>query len=83
MGIHTIKTPIPGIFYRRSSPDAPPFATEGATVKVGDTVGLVEIMKSFHPVVSDIEGLVKCFLVDDNAEVVPGQDLVEVEIVDT
>lgn len=79
MGTQTIKTPIPGIFYRRSAPDAPAFVDEGATVKVGDTVGLVEIMKSFHPVVSDVEGIVVAFLVEDNAEVSPGQDLLEID----
>ena len=50
MAIKTIEAPIPGTFYRRPSPDQPPFKGEGDTVAVGDTIGLIEVMKTFNPV---------------------------------
>ncbi|MGA9872327.1 MAG: acetyl-CoA carboxylase [Rhodococcus sp. (in: high G+C Gram-positive bacteria)] len=80
MADHLIKTPIPGVFYGRPSPEAPAYVEPGATVKVGDTVGLVELMKSFHPVTSDVDGVVEAVLVEDNAEVSPGQDIVSVVV---
>lgn len=82
MSTHTIKTPIPGVFYRRSSPDAPAYVEQGSNVKVGDTIGLVELMKSFHPVTSDVNGIVTSVLVEDNAEVSPGQNIIEITISD-
>ena len=50
MADRTIKSPLPGTFYRRPSPEADAFVSEGDTVKPGDVIGLVEIMKSFHEV---------------------------------
>ncbi|ABH00589.1 conserved hypothetical protein (plasmid) [Rhodococcus jostii RHA1] len=74
---HTLKTSIPGIFYRRPSPSEPVYVEVGQEVATGDIVGLVEIMKSFHSVPSDLAGTVVRFLVEDGAEVSPGQDIVE------
>lgn len=76
--IHQVKTGIPGIFYRKPSPAEPNFVEEGQTVAAGDTLGLIEIMKSFHPVTADRSGVVERFLVQDTSEVAPGQDLVEI-----
>lgn len=73
----TIKTQIPGTFYRRPAPDAEPFASEGSSVSPGDVVGLVEIMKSFHEVRAEEGGTVSRFLVDSDDAVEAGQDVVE------
>ena len=72
----TIKTPFPGIFYRRPNPDAEPFVAEGDEVKAGDVVGLIEIMKNFYEVTSDAAGVVERFLVENEGLVEAGQDLV-------
>ena len=80
--VHHVKTGIPGIFYRRPSPSDPNFVEEGATVAPGDTIGLVEIMKSFHPVTADKAGIIVRFLVDNDGEVAPGQDLAELQVED-
>jgi acetyl-CoA carboxylase biotin carboxyl carrier protein len=72
----TIKSPVPGTFYRRSSPEAEPYVTEGDRVKPGDVVGLVELMKSFHDVKSESEGVVGRFLVENEDLVEAGQDLI-------
>jgi acetyl-CoA carboxylase biotin carboxyl carrier protein len=71
----TISSPVPGIFYRRSSPDADPFVSEGQQVEAGDVVGLVEIMKNFHEIRADQGGVVDRFLVDNEDAVEAGQDI--------
>jgi acetyl-CoA carboxylase biotin carboxyl carrier protein len=74
-----IRSPLPGTFYRRPSPQADPYVSEGDTVEPGDVVGLVEIMKTFQEIRSDIEGRVARFLVE-NAELVDaGQDIIALE----
>jgi acetyl-CoA carboxylase biotin carboxyl carrier protein len=76
--VHLIKTGIPGTFYRRPSPSDPNFIDEGAPVAMGDTIGLVEIMKSFHPVTADRPGVLERFLVEHESQVGPGQDIAEI-----
>ena len=71
----TIKSPIPGTFYRRPAPGEAPFLSEGGEVSAGDVVGVVEIMKSFHEVRSEQSGILDRFLVDDDDVVEAGQDI--------
>jgi acetyl-CoA carboxylase biotin carboxyl carrier protein len=71
----TIKSPMPGTFYRRPSPDEDPFVSEGDRVSSGDVVGLVEVMKSFNEIKSDKDGVIERFLVDNEEAVEAGQDL--------
>ena len=74
-----IKTPLPGTFYRRPSPDADPYVQEGDSIEAGDVVGLIEIMKTFHEIRSDAHGVIAQFLVE-NAELVDtGQDIIALE----
>ena len=75
----TVKTPLPGTFYRRPSPEADAFVEEGDTIAAGDVVGLIEIMKSFHEVVSDVEGRIARFLVENEDLVDAGQDIIALE----
>jgi hypothetical protein len=49
-----ILSPLPGTFYRRPAPDKPPYKDEGDTVAVGDVIGLIEVMKSFHEVKAEV-----------------------------
>lgn len=74
-----LKSPLPGTFYRRPNPQAEPYVSEGDDVKPGDVVGLVEIMKSFHEVVSDAEGRIARFLVENEDLVDAGQDIIALE----
>jgi acetyl-CoA carboxylase biotin carboxyl carrier protein len=74
-----IKTPLPGTFYRRPSPEADPYVAEGDTVAEGDVVGLIEIMKTFHEVRSDTTGIVSRFLVENEELVDAGQDIIALE----
>ena len=73
MAERTIKSPIPGTFYRQPSPKAEPFVVEGAEVSAGDVVGLVEIMKSFHEIKAEEGGKVVRFLVESDDPVEAGQ----------
>jgi biotin carboxyl carrier protein len=70
---------MPGTFYRRPDPESDPFVNEGDAVSPGDTVGLVEVMKSFHEIKAQEEGTVSKILMDDEDAVGAGQDVVELE----
>lgn len=74
----TINSPWVGIAYRRPRPDAPPFVTPGAVVEAGQTVALVEVMKTFLEVKATRSGIVHRILFDDESLVTEGQPLVEV-----
>lgn len=74
-----ILCPMMGIFHRRSSPDAPPFAEEGQAIRQDTTIGLVEVMKSFFPVTAGIDGTLTAFLVEDGEFVEPDLPIAEVE----
>lgn len=79
MAITTIPCPLPGTFYRKSAPDQPLFKEVGDSVSPGDTVGLVEVMKSFTTVTVDVAGTVMAFHVEDEEAVMPGQPLLDIE----
>lgn len=75
----TVKAQMPGTFYRRPEPDSDPYVGEGDSVSAGDTVGVIEVMKSFHEVKASEGGTVSKFLVEDEEAVDAGQDLLELE----
>jgi biotin carboxyl carrier protein len=70
---------LPGTYYRKPAPDKPPYKKEGDRVVPGDVIGLIEVMKSFHEVVSEVEGRIVRFLVENEAPVQAGQPLAELE----
>jgi biotin carboxyl carrier protein len=74
-----IKSPLPGMFYRRPSPDAAPFKNDGDAVAADDVIGLVEVMKSFHEVKAGVNGNAIRFLAEDADAIMAGQVLAEVE----
>jgi biotin carboxyl carrier protein len=59
-----ILAPLPGIFYRKPSPDQPPFVADGGHVVAGQTIGLVEAMKSFFPIEAEIGGTITYHVAD-------------------
>ncbi|KZM51666.1 acetyl-CoA carboxylase [Labrenzia sp. OB1] len=79
MATHEIKSPIPGTFYRKPSPDQPPFKEVGDIVSKGDTVGIVEVMKTFHEIKADADGTISGFPIGDNEPVMAGQPIVELD----
>lgn len=54
----TIEAPMVGVFYRAPAPDEPPFVEVGDEVEVGQTIGLIEAMKVFSEIPSEVAGVV-------------------------
>ena len=65
----TINSPIIGTFYRKPAPDKPNFAEVGQSIKVGDTVCVIEAMKLFNEIESEVSGKIVKVLVDDSSPV--------------
>ena len=65
----TVKSPIIGTFYRKPSPDKPTFVEVGADIKKGDVLCVVEAMKLFNEIESEISGKIVKVLVDDASPV--------------
>jgi acetyl-CoA carboxylase biotin carboxyl carrier protein len=65
----TIKSPIIGTFYRKPSPDKPMFVEVGASVSKGDVLCVIEAMKLFNEIESEISGKIVKILVDDMSPV--------------
>ena len=75
----TIKSPMIGTFYRRASPDKPLFAEVGTAVAPGKVVCIIEAMKLFNEIESEISGTIVKVLVDDASPVEYDQPLFLVE----
>ena len=65
----TIKSPIIGTFYRKPSPDKPTFVEVGDTIKEGDVLCIIEAMKLFNEIESEVSGTIVKLLVDDSSPV--------------
>lgn len=70
-----VKSPMIGTFYRSSSPDKPLFVEVGDTIKKGDTVCIIEAMKLFNEIESEVAGKIVKVLVDDATPVEYDQPL--------
>ena len=75
----TIKSPMIGTFYRSAGPDKPLFVNIGDEVTVGKTVCIIEAMKLFNEIESEIKGRIVKVLVDDASPVEYDQPLFLVE----
>lgn len=64
-----IKSPIIGTLYRKPSPDKPPFVKVGDTISAGDTVCMIEAMKLFNEVESEVSGKIVKVLIEDSTPV--------------
>jgi len=71
----TVKSPIIGTFYRSPGPDKDPFINVGDTIAVGDTVCIIEAMKLFNEIESEVSGKIVKVLVDDSSPVEYDQPL--------
>ena len=70
-----VKSPMIGTFYRRPSPDKDPFKDVGDNIKNGDVVCVIEAMKLFNEIESEVSGKIVKFLVEDNTPVEYDQPL--------
>ena len=65
----TIKSPIIGTFYRKATPDKPSFVEIGQVIKEGDVLCVIEAMKLFNEIESELSGTIVKILVDDASPV--------------
>ncbi|WP_158974876.1 acetyl-CoA carboxylase biotin carboxyl carrier protein [Cellulophaga sp. L1A9] len=65
----TIKSPIIGTFYRKASPEKPVFVEVGSTINKGDVLCVIEAMKLFNDIESEVSGKIVKVLVDDSSPV--------------
>jgi acetyl-CoA carboxylase biotin carboxyl carrier protein len=74
-----ITAPMVGTFYRAPKPDASPFVAEGDSVEPGQAVCIIEAMKLFNEIQSEVRGRVAKILVDNASPVEYGQPLMLVD----
>ena len=79
-GVIIVRSPNYGLFYSQSEPGAPPYIELGAAVKAGDTVGLLETMKTFTAISSPADGEVIAIHVKNEETLEPGQPLVSIKL---
>ena len=71
----TVKSPMIGTFYRKPSPDKPLFVEVGSTIAKGDVLCVIEAMKLFNEIESEVSGKIVKILVDDMSPVEYDQPL--------
>ena len=76
---HMVTSPMVGTFYRSPSPSAAAFVEVGSTVKVGDTLCIIEAMKILNTIESDKAGTVKAILKENGQPVEFGEPLFVIE----
>ena len=74
----TIDSPMVGIIYLTPKPSSPPFAKKGQKIKKGDTICLIEAMKTFNEIKSDRDCTIKSIIVKNGEAVEFGQPLFEI-----
>jgi acetyl-CoA carboxylase biotin carboxyl carrier protein len=77
--VPSVKAPLTGIFYASPAPGSAPYVQAGGEVAVGQVIGLIEAMKLFNEIKSDLAGRVVRVLPDSGALVKAKQPLIEVE----
>jgi acetyl-CoA carboxylase biotin carboxyl carrier protein len=75
----SIKAPLTGIFYGSPAPGSAPYVSVGGEVAVGQVIGLIEAMKLFNEIKSDLAGRVVRLVADSGTLVKAKQPLIEVE----
>ena len=74
----TIDSPMVGIIYLTPKPSSPPFAKKGQKIKKGETICLIEAMKTFNEIKSDRDCTIKSVMVKNGEAVEFGQPLFEI-----
>lgn len=72
---HIVKSPMVGTFYRSGSPGAKAFVDVGDTVKVGQTICVIEAMKLMNEIEADKDGVIKAIMVENGQPVEYGEPL--------
>lgn len=77
--INQLRSPMVGTMYTSPSPDAPPFVTVGQSVKIGDTLCIIEAMKMFNEIEADRTGTITAILIANGDPVEYDQPLFTIE----
>lgn len=80
MGVHEVLAPLPGVFYRRPSPDQDEYVVVGDSVTSDTTIGLVEIMKQYAEIKAGAAGKIVSFTVEAEDIIGPGDIIAVLEI---
>jgi acetyl-CoA carboxylase biotin carboxyl carrier protein len=78
-GLHVVAAPLTGVYYASPSPGAAPYVSVGDQVSAGQVIGLIEAMKLFNEIKSDVSGTVHRIAAENGALVKAKQALIEVE----
>ena len=79
---HIVRAPMVGTFYRAPSPTSNPFVDVGSNIKSGETVCIIEAMKIFNDIDSEISGVVEEILIENGSPVEYGQKIISVRLDD-
>ena len=79
VGSTDVVAPLHGVLHLTAAPDEPPYVKVGDPVQVGQVLGMLEAMKMFHTLKSDVEGFVAAVLVASGSEVGAGQALFRID----
>ena len=80
--LHDIKAPLVGTLYLLPKPGEPPFIKVGDKIELGQILCIIEAMKIFNEIESEVSGTIKKILIDDSKPVEYGQAIISVEIDD-
>lgn len=75
-----VESPMVGTFYRAASPDGPPFVEEGASVRKGQTLCIIEAMKMMNEIEAGVEGRVVRIICENGQPVQYGEPLMVLEV---
>ena len=78
-GSHAVVAPLTGVYYTSPSPGAEPYVREGGQVSAGQVIGLIEAMKLFNEIKSDVTGVVRHIAAGDGDLVKARETLIEVD----
>lgn len=74
-----IRAQFPGIFYRKPAPDKPNFVEDGDSVTADQTIGIIEVMKTFNEIKAGSDGVITSFEIENEGMISPGQTIAIVE----
>jgi len=80
LNLHEVKAPLVGTYYSSPKPSAPPFVNVGDKINKGDTICIIEAMKIFNEIESDVSGIVKEICLENGNPVEFDQGIIKVSI---
>ena len=80
--LHYITAPLVGTFYLSPKPEDPPFIKKGDKIQIGQTICIIEAMKIFNEIESEVEGIIEDILLEDTTPVEYGQKIISIKLDD-